>query len=214
MKDTPRWLQVLGVLAVGFVLGRFTIEPRADGVPSTQPRITGNDPVTVDVATEADPSPDHAQPGVDLGDKNVSGDESAVAVASSELMTADDVLPEPDPALAPYVGTWYAEVHGTRMTNLNADGTGKVHAKLDWVASLLYGSELHINVQWTVKDGVMTHTITSGTPEKNIAALTKDFGTSKDYRIEKMDEKTMTLVDPGDGEVIIWHRREDGAKLE
>lgn len=212
MKNTPRWLQVLGILAVGFVIGRYTAEPRAE-VSAGQPLIVETDPVSVPVAaseTGVAVEPRNTDEGVEVDGQNPAS--TPVGVAESNAGSAEPAAMAEE-ALAPYVGTWYAEVHGTRMTTLKPDGTGVVHAKLDWVAALLYGSELHINVDWTVNGDVMTHTITSGTPKKNIDALTKDFGTSKDYRIDKMDDKSMTLIDPGDGEVIVWHRREDGAKL-
>ena len=205
MKKTPRWLQILGVLAVGFVVGRYTAEPRGDVLPAGQPAIADDRPVNVEVVPTAVVATDA---GKNSG--NGASDSGRSTDAESEVSPAN----EPDAAIAPYVGTWYAEVHGTRMTTLNADGTGYVHAKLDWVAALVYGKELHINVEWVVNGDVMTHSIVSGTPEENIAAITRDFGSKKDYRIEKAEGDTMTLVDPGDGEVIVWHRREDGATLK
>lgn len=202
-KQMPRWLKVLSVLAVGFVIGRYTAEPRENVIPADRPLVADDVPVAVEVVPTA------MTPAV------VDEPELASAVSVSPTVVGDTVGGDTaGDEVSKYVGTWYAEVHGTRLTTLEPDGTGVVHAKLDWVAALLYGSELQINVEWKVDGNIMTHTIVSGTPEKNIAALTRDFGTSKDYRIDKYEGDTMTLIDPGDGEVIVWHRREEDAKLD
>ena len=233
MKTSPGWLRLLGILAVGFVIGRFTAQPTVDAVPMNRPVISGDDPVVVPMASvpvatseaQADRPDVAAQLTTELLDEvsaavpPVAETGSEASSLNAEAMTADgqstaSEQPTARPELAAYVGTWFAKSHGTRLTKLNADGTGHVHAKLDWIASLLYGSELHIDVAWTVEGDLMTHTVISGSPEKNLNALIRDYGAVKDYRIESIDESTMTLVDPTDGEVIVWHRRDGQVELD
>lgn len=224
MTRPPRWLKLLGILAVGFVIGRYTAEPREDVIKASRPAIAEDVPLTVDIAVSGDQS---------LQDPSNSGMPSALSDGVSNS--------EPDPAgsttdagddFASFVGTWYAETsHGPRLSVLKEDGTGTIDAKLDWLAAMFYGQQLQLNVDWVITSAAptddesavvkvepgtlsMIHTVTSGTPVKNVEALTRDFGAIKEYYIRSHTDDEMVLVDPGDGEVITWIRREPGSTLQ
>lgn len=223
MTRSPRWLKLLGILAVGFVIGRYTAEPREGVMESPRPAIAEDVPLTVDIAINDDQSLQEQSilemPAVQRDDVNNSESDSVGSTSDA----GDD--------FASFVGTWYAETsHGPRLSVLKEDGTGTIDAKLDWLAAMFYGQQLQLNVDWVITSAAptedanapvkvepgtlsMIHTVTSGTPVENVEALTRDFGAIKEYYIRSHTDDEMVLVDPGDGEVIKWVRREPGSTL-
>ena len=107
------------------------------------------------------------------------------------------------------LGAWVAQSHGTQVCLLKPDGTGRVNATLDFMASLLYGSQLSMLIEWEVRDGHLIQTLLGGEPEDKVAKLTKDFGSVRTYRIETLEEDHAILVDTSDGEKTRWTRTAD-----
>lgn len=223
MQKHSRALRIAGLLAVGFVFGRWSVELTEDEFrgptsPNVSIAVAGDRPIAVpteaiavDVVPTGTPQDERTvdQPSEEASSETSASERNGL-VAPVEIEAAET-------SASRVVGTWYAETSsGTRLCVLNADGTGTVDAKLSWLASLFYGERLFLNVDWLVDDEAetMIHTVTSGTPADKVTALTNDYGTVKEYRIDSIAEDTLVLVDPGDGEVITWHRRESGATLE
>src|SRR4051812_3705590 len=58
-----------------------------------------------------------------------------------------------DELRAMIIGRWRTVSNGTRVVDNRADGTASMDLKFDFVASLLYGDRMHIELMWTLEDG-------------------------------------------------------------
>ena len=171
-RGVPAYLRVLGLLAVGFAVGRVTAPTPA--------------PVVAPAVNSAAPS--ETRP-VDV--------EVAPETPAGEL-TEDERL------FRGLVGVWTAQSHGTQVCTLNADGTGTNKADLDWMASLVYGKRLDMNITWAVEDGHLVQTLLGGEPADMVQKLMNDYGAVRRYRIDSLDAQTGVLVDTADGETTVW----------
>lgn len=192
-KSYSRWLLPIGLIACGFAIGRYTSEPAAELAQASDAAVPDQATVSTPISVEMGPADDVVGSAVD---------------PAAELAALNSTL---SPTAQRCVGTWSADTsHGPRVSTLSNDGTGVIHAELDWMAAMFYGKKLTLYVDWVIdeENQVMIHTVTSGTPKKNVAALLRDFGSIKEYDIRELEGDTMVLVDPGDGEVITWRRGE------
>lgn len=94
---------------------------------------------------------------------------------------------------AQFVGVWFHAENGEQWIENRSDGTSRMLLKLDFVASLLYGKQTAMELKWDVTDGVLSHTVVSGSPQKNVDSLTKDFGQACEYVILEMTPERMLL---------------------
>lgn len=91
------------------------------------------------------------------------------------------------------VGYWTHVENGQQWIENRADGTSRMLLQLDFVASLLYGHESSMQLSWEVKDGTLTHTVLSGTPQKNVDAIVRDYGKVRKYTILETTPDRMLL---------------------
>src|SRR5690349_9940224 len=59
------------------------------------------------------------------------------------------------------VGRWRTESHGTRVVTNRPDGTASMDVTFDFIASLVYGEKMKLELRWGVEKGVLTYTIQS-----------------------------------------------------
>lgn len=120
MKKAPRRLQVLGILAVGFVIGRYTAEPHAE-VTAGQQLITETEPVSVLVAAlNADVEIETPAIETVLTAESASVSSKSADVAASDAEGATPAA-MPDEALAPVV--WWPFTQ-TTCSNLTSEWKG------------------------------------------------------------------------------------------
>ncbi len=125
---------------------------------------------------------------------------SDVAIGATEQLgeiTSEQIL-----------GTWALNApEANRVIENRADGTASIDVTFGFWASLLYGNEVHLELEWTLEDDLLTHTIVSGTPEKNKQKIIKDFGEKGYFKILSISEKQMHLVDFDDPpEEYFWKK--------
>lgn len=131
-------------------------------------------------------------------------------VSSPASGTGDTALPSshiPTPATSPLstdlqtrqqlMGVWTHLANGQQWIENRPDGTARMFLQLDFLASLLYGGDIHLNLKWEVKNGVLTHQIISGTPSENVQKLVRDFGWTRTYRILETGDGYMKLESVG-----------------
>ncbi len=94
-------------------------------------------------------------------------------------------------------GKWVLDHSIRREIDIQPDGTAVMVCTLDYLTSLIYGKELTMNLEWTLDGDLLTHTVVSGTPEKNVKSLTDNFGSSMSYRVLQVDQDQMLLQGPG-----------------
>lgn len=109
------------------------------------------------------------------------GSEEAVPV---KIYAVEDVL-----------GTWMLDGAIRRVIENRADGTAKIDVTFDFVTALRYGSELQLDLEWTLEENVLTHTIVGGSPETGKKRLISDFGNKAYFKILNIDDSEMHLVD-------------------
>lgn len=120
--------------------------------------------------------------------RSVSPEETAPAVRSVIRDTGKSKLP-----LEKVVGKWVLNETIRRSVEMRADGTATMHVKLDFFGSLLYGSELNMELTWSVDDDVLSHTLLRGEPKANVDRLIRDFGNSRQYRIIELNDAVLLL---------------------
>jgi len=91
------------------------------------------------------------------------------------------------------LGTWRLNDYGTRVVTNRPDGTASMDVTISFPFSLAYGGALDLELTWTVEEGVLTHTITSGTPEKDVDRLIRDFGAGRSSRILSITSEVLDL---------------------
>ena len=104
-------------------------------------------------------------------------------------------------------GAWTTQVYGTQAIRIHSDGTAALHSQLDFITSLLYGSELRMKLAWVVEDGNLSQEIQSGTPTDNVRRLIQDQGAMRRYQILELDDSHMRLQDIDEPETFrVWKR--------
>jgi hypothetical protein len=104
-------------------------------------------------------------------------------------------------------GYWTHVENGQQWIENRADGTSRMLLKLDFVASLLYGQESSMQLSWEVKDGILTHTIQEGAPQKSVDAIIRDYGKVRGYTIlETTPDRMLLETRDGKKKKELWTR--------
>ena len=111
------------------------------------------------------------------------------------------------PPVAMLYGSWTTDYHGDWVVTLAEGGGGEVAVVWDWTASLLYGSQIDFDLQWTYENGVLTQTLASGTPQANYDALMRDYGDTRTYEVLDITDDTLTVKSKKDDEITKWKRK-------
>lgn len=123
--------------------------------------------------------------------------------------------PTDDELRAMIVGRWQTISNGTRLIENRTDGTASMDLTFAFVASLLYGDKMHIELRWTVEEGLLVYTMQSGTPKSNFDRIVSDFGSLATYRFLSISPERMHLVRQSDpSEDYVWTRVETEKKLD
>ncbi len=104
-------------------------------------------------------------------------------------------------------GRWRTQAYGIQTIENRDDGSAQLVCELDFLSSLLYGKRLELVLEWSLKDGLLTHTIVSGEPADKVARLLADEGASRTYRILELTEDRLRLQNVDAPEkVLLWTR--------
>jgi hypothetical protein len=117
----------------------------------------------------------------------------ATRVLSPESTGATGALPD-DQLRDMVLGRWRMEAHGTRVVDNRPDGTASMDVTFDFVASLLYGPKLALELRWSIENGALTYTIHSGAPQPSFDRMTATYGRQATYEIKSIDKTRMHLV--------------------
>ena len=107
--------------------------------------------------------------------------------------TAPAASSRDDELKAHLLGIWLHAKNGPQWFEVRPDGTARMLLKLDPFSALLYGSHTVMDLTWELKDGVLSHTVVSGTPESHVESLIKDFGRTRRYKILETAPDRMLL---------------------
>ena len=119
---------------------------------------------------------------------------TAQPVPAAEALPVESADAKRDAELkAQLVGFWFHSESGEHWIENRADGTSRMLLKLDFVASLLYGQETAMDLTWEIKDGILSHTVVSGSPQPNVDSLIKAFGKTRAYSILETTPERMLL---------------------
>jgi len=105
------------------------------------------------------------------------------------------------------LGRWKTQSNGTRVVDNRDDGTASMDVTFDFVASLLYGDKMKLELKWFVKDGELVYTIQSGTPVESANSIISTYGSQATYRFGSINPDRMHLIrviDPT--ETYTWTR--------
>jgi hypothetical protein len=108
---------------------------------------------------------------------------------------------------AALIGTWTTEHHGRQRVVNRKDGSAHLEIEFNFIASLLYGRHMELDLQWKVENGALTHTIQHGTPAANVQRLISDFGKSCRYRMLELGQNRILLQEINDPATFhVWLR--------
>lgn len=119
--------------------------------------------------------------------------EEAAVVPTSPPAIEATVATRDEELKTQFVGVWFHSENGEQWIENRTDGTSRMLLKLDFISSLLYGKKTEMELKWDVKDGLLSHTMVSGSPQENVDRLVKDFGETREYAILEMTPKRMLL---------------------
>jgi hypothetical protein len=140
----------------------------------------------------------------DRGDANDVATASEPADVTPEADSTADT-PADDETLDQFCGTWQLEDNGLRTVWLNPDGTARMHVELDFIASLIYGEEMMMNLTWSIDDGVLSYTIVGGQPVESVDKVILNYGRERSYRILTISDDCIQLEDmDSPGKIHDW----------
>ncbi|TWT59078.1 hypothetical protein KOR42_24670 [Thalassoglobus neptunius] len=140
---------------------------------------------------------------IPVGDNHSSGLEEA---SGTEIVSAD----AKPIRTADLVGTWILDDGIRRVITMQSDGTARMKVNFDFLTALRYGSELILDLNWSLEDNVLKQTIIDGKPESGRKTLVSDFGSSAAYRVLKMERGKLYLEELGtQPDSYTWSRSED-----
>lgn len=151
-----------------------------------------------------------AEPAARTPAAPMSRENHSMAVAEptpSALSGSDRDRPASQPsALADQlVGVWQLQKHGQRTLQLNRDGTATAEVKLNMLGALIYGEQMTLELDWSLKGDVMTQTVTSGSPPHAVERLINDWGNRREYRVIEVSDQQLVLAEVGDdGDRDVW----------
>lgn len=111
------------------------------------------------------------------------------------------------------LGRWRTESNGVRVIENRADGTASMDVTFDFVASLLYGDRLKIELTWTIHEGLLRYTMESGVPKEPFDRIVANYGSFASYQFRTISPQRMHLVraiDPT--ESYVWTRVDGESK--
>ncbi len=113
-----------------------------------------------------------------------------------ELVTPEVSSEPSDGATAEaFLGTWQLYDHGTRTIVVNPDGTATMHVELDFFGSLIYGSEMTLDLEWSVAEGVLSYSILRGEPVESVDRVINDYGRERSYGVIEISDEALQLED-------------------
>jgi hypothetical protein len=128
---------------------------------------------------------------------------------SSQTTSTQPAAPSDAELYALVLGRWRTESGGGRVVDNRPDGTAVMDVTFDFIASLIYGQGMKLELQWGIERGVLTYTIQSGTPEKTVKDITAAYGAKASYSFKSIAPNRMHLVRIDDAsESYVWTRVE------
>ncbi|HVJ88006.1 MAG TPA: hypothetical protein VM452_20245 [Caulifigura sp.] len=139
--------------------------------------------------------------------------QSAAQSPSDSSATRSPDGPTDDELKALVLGRWRTESNGVRVVENRADGTASMDVTFDFVASLLYGDRLKIELTWTIREGLLLYTMESGVPKGPFDRIVANYGDFASYQFKTISPQRMHLVraiDPT--ESYVWTRVDGESK--
>lgn len=160
-------------------------------------------------AARVEPSVDLAPPKAAATVADDSTTISSRPSVSSETETTQTAAQETFVATpADLVGTWVLNDGIRRVIEARRDGTATLFVQFDFLTSFRYGSELQLDLKWKLKDNLLVHEIVGGFPESGKKTLISDFGKKAYFKILRISQGEMHLVDfDTPPEEYLWKRQ-------
>jgi len=105
-------------------------------------------------------------------------------------------------------GNWEQQNHGRRTLTVRDDGTATMVVYPEVVGKFLVGDRLEVDIQWELKDKILTFEMTGGKPAGKIEFVKTMWGSKRDHRIEKLTTSELLLLDEDLDPDVVWNRVE------
>lgn len=108
---------------------------------------------------------------------------------------------------AAIVGTWETNRStGHRDLVIREDGTATMVVNIESMMRFVFGSKVELDIEWSVKDGVLHFRMVGGKPKSSVDLLTSGYGDSIAYRILELSDDRLLVKDGGDDPDHDWTR--------
>lgn len=119
----------------------------------------------------------------------------------------EDRSSEDERMSAAIVGTWETNRStGHRDLVIREDGTATMVVNIESMMRFVFGSKVELDIEWSVKDGVLHFRMVGGKPKSSVDLLTSGYGDSIAYRILELSDDRLLVKDGGDDPDHDWTR--------
>lgn len=140
-----------------------------------------------------------------LLNKSTRGMAAAIVFALGATLCSGSSVSDHDASLTKrLIGTWTTKAFGTQELTNYSDGTARLDVTLNRLGALRYGKSLRLDLDWTVQNGVMRHTVKGGSPPEKVARLVKDWGKTLEYEVIEATETHILLEKPNEDDQSKW----------
>ena len=106
---------------------------------------------------------------------------------------------------AALVGRWVSSYHGRMLIDKRADHTAELIIDFNFLAGLVYGSRVVMQLEWQYDGDQLVHTIKSGKPAASVDRIIRRYGRQCVYRIDSLTSDRIQMHEVADpGEVHVW----------
>lgn len=104
------------------------------------------------------------------------------------------------------VGVWQDEYQGKREMTVRSDGTATMVVHPSGIGRKLFAERLQFEIEWTLTNGRIVMTTSSGEPEKQTRLVLKLYGNRAEYTLVNLDDQQLLLLDADGKTKYDWRR--------
>lgn len=174
------------------------------------PRILGGStgPGPLETTATAN-APQPGQPSVEQAD--VPGPAGNVSLASHESKASgDSAAGAPESLEQRVAGEWEDHYQGYRRLIVREDGTATMIVEPTGIGRKLFAERLQFDIEWTCSEDRIVMTTTGGEPKSKTQLVMKLYGTRAEYRLLKLDDQQLLLLDADGKTQYDWRRLSSG----
>ncbi len=146
------------------------------------------------------------RPASQLPESGTVSAQAPPAVPAGRQEAKETAQTDEDKARRLILGVWQDEYKGKRTMTLNEDGTGTMRVELSGAQAILFASELHFRMKWSLDGKKLTKTTVGGEPAGKVNLILKTMGDTATDTILESTEDRLLLLDKDGQTKYDWRR--------